>query len=410
MNKTYVVIGSSAAGLAALATLKRIDRDATIICITKNRLIDYNTCLLAAYVAQEKTLKDITLTSPNIIWYRGVTVINIERNNKCVMLNTGETIAYDYLLLTVGTETIEQESKEKIAGVTNFYTLEDAQRIKDFIEQYSVTKAVIVGCGLTGLECADALVKRGIDVTLIEAKATVLPALLDTHAATWLTQKLLNVSPKIHIIGNDTVKHIAHALMGALGATSKRVTGVTTAAGRFIEAQLVVFALGGQPATALARKAGLDVDQGISVDDCFKTSDDSIYASGDCAVIKYKIAKKKTRSTTWPEATIQGMLAAYAIAGQQRPYAGITPVYMSAFFGIPFAYVGERNHTAVVYCGIHAGINYYSFFIDTTKKVIGFILFGSREYVSRVKKIIETGESFEVLKTELDKDINLLKV
>ncbi|MBA3954697.1 FAD-dependent oxidoreductase [Candidatus Dependentiae bacterium] len=405
MHTTYVVIGSSAAGTAALSTLKRLKPHSTIICITKNKSVDYNTCLLASYVAQEKTLNDIALLNPDIMWHRGKVVTQINRQDKCVMLSTGETIAYDYLLLTLGTQVHKQDysrytlTHEKVRGIENFYTLEDAENIKEFIKQFTVTTAVVVGAGLTGIECADALVKLGIEVTLIEKSTRLLPKLLDTDSALWLAEQLAVASPKIRIITDDTVKDICHK--------HSRVTKVIMGSGSVINTQLVVFALGGKPAVTLAQQAGLAIDQGIKVDSCFKTQDAHIYAAGDCALVKNKITREPVLSCTWPDAIIQGMLAAYAMTGQSKVYPGITPLYTSQFFGIPFACLGEKAHTtSVVYSGVKAGVPYYySFFLDTDKKITGSVLLGSREYMSKVKKIIETQESFEPLKTELDKDL-----
>lgn len=404
MKKTYLIIGSSAAGTSAVSTLLRLDSQCEIVCITKESIYPYNTCLLTSYLAGKKNLADLTLSNSKnldnnrVKFMLNSTVDFLKPEEKAVYLSSRLRLSYDSLLLSTGSiANLSDNIKQwcKINGVFSFYTLTDAVAIKDYIKNNNIKRAVVVGGGLTGLECVDSLCKKGLEVSLIEHKLNILPKFLNKKAADWLIQKAYG-QYKANIYTQEKIKE--------LYSKNNKISKVLLESSNMLETDLVVFALGSKPALELAQHAQIKVKQGIVTSEYLQTSDLSIFAAGDCALVTDLASKQLIASSTWPDAVIQGMVAANNMAGNNLEYSGIITQFSST--------LGPKQVNIVI-CGNTAYDNadttydidtadnyYYIFFIDGQNVLKGFVLMGdllsTQNLTGKLKKMVMLQEKFSI--------------
>ncbi len=331
-----LVIGGVACGPKTAARLKRIQPEAEITLIEKGDLVSYGACGLPYYV--EGLFSDIeTLIQTPVGVARTPTffdkakgfkvrinteALSVDRKNKTVKvkdLETGaqEDLSYDKLVLATG----GYPFRPPIPGVdlnnVSFMTLPDhAQRLVADIEAQGLKKAVLVGAGFIGIEMAEALVHRGLEVTVVEMMDQIMPGIMDkdmaTFAAKHLRQKGVNL-----VLGERVT-----GIMGQDRAEAVETDKQT------IPADLVVIAVGTRPNDKLAREAGLDCMErgGILINEYCQTSDRDIYAGGDCVVNHYvdRIAGSQLFVALGSTANKHGRVIADHIAGLANPFKGIS--------------------------------------------------------------------------------------
>jgi nitrite reductase (NADH) large subunit len=236
----------------------------------------YNRILLSSVLAGEKTLDDIMLadaswyTDNGILLKSGRKVIAIDRDTQTVEADDGSRTPYDYLVIATGSRPfIIPVPGHTLPGVLTFRDIQDVQAMIAGSAQYR--RAAVIGGGLLGLEAANGLLKRGMEVSVIHLMPSLMDRQLDVKAAELLRQELESFGLKF-IMPAET-----EAILG-----SDHVEGVRFKDGHEIPADLVVMAVGIRPNVELARAAGLDCGRGILVDDTLRTSDPHIYALGEC--------------------------------------------------------------------------------------------------------------------------------
>src|SRR5699024_5318110 len=192
---------------------------------------------------------------------------------KDVQTGNTEVCSYDKLVLAVGASAAELPVPGKdLAGVFRMRTPDDAEGIRAYAEENKVRKAVVIGAGFIGLEAAENLKARGINVTVIDFASQILPNILDPEMAAYAKRHL--ISSGIRVLTSTSAQEI-------LG--TDKVTGVKTSAGT-LPCELLVMAAGIRPNTDFLRDTGIEMFKGtILVDDTMKTSLDDVYAAGDCA-------------------------------------------------------------------------------------------------------------------------------
>lgn len=319
MSKTYIVIGASAAGIGALTKLRTLDHTATLICVTAEKEMPYNRCLLADYLAGAKTIDEVStkksdfFTTNNITLMLDAHVTKIIPNEHKIILHTGQELSYDKLFIGAGRSTgMPNITGTELAGVFPFYDLSDVTKILKYITQHQPKNAVIIGAGLSGVECADALTHHGISVTLIERAAHILPHQLDPTGAALLTNIMQskNVYTRTHVSIQEIVG-------------DQNVTHVKLSNQEIIPCDLVIFAIGAKTNSWLASQAGLDIiNNGITVNDFMQTSDLDIFAGGDICMVKDIVTNEIVQSCLWTDAIMQGMTAAHGMVGIPKNMRG----------------------------------------------------------------------------------------
>jgi nitrite reductase (NADH) large subunit len=280
-----VLIGNGMAGVRTIEELLKIAPDLYDITVFgAEPHPNYNRILLSPVLAGEQTLDQIVLNP--LAWYaeHGVTlhtgkkVVHVDRQRRIVHAEDGTMAEYDRLLVATGSKPfIPPIPGHELEGVIAYRDIADTQAMIDAAAKYK--HAVVIGGGLLGLEAANGLMLRGMQVTVVHLAPWLMERQLDDTAGGLLRQSLeaRGLSFKI---GAQTKALIGDKYDGAGG----RVMAVKLGDGSEIPADLVVMAAGIRPNVELAQRIGLHVDKGIVVSDTMQTTTDArIYAVGECA-------------------------------------------------------------------------------------------------------------------------------
>jgi len=274
-----VVVGNGMAGMRTLEELLKAAPglyDVTVFGDEPHP--NYNRIMLSPVLAGEQTVEQIVLNSRD--WYArngialhtGKKVVKIDRQARCVEAGDGTRAPYDRLLLATGSKPfILPVPGASLPGVIGFRDIADVDAMIRASSQYK--HAVVVGGGLLGLEAANGLKLRGMDVSVVHIGSWLLDRQLDEPAARLLQQSLEEKGLKFLL-----QKHTAELVRGESG----RVCAVKFKDGETLPADLVVMAVGIRPNTELAESAGLHCNRGLVVNDTMQTFDPRIYAVGEC--------------------------------------------------------------------------------------------------------------------------------
>lgn len=389
MQKTHVIIGTSAAGIGAITTLKRIDPESEIIIITAQAEFPYNKCFLADYLAQKKDEQQLCIKNAEFFEQPGITLLNnstvtsIDSSHNTITLADGKVITFDTLLLAVGTRPIIPPFCKGISarGLFTFHTLSDANGIMQYLQDTHVRDVVVIGAGLSGLECADALRARVQNIAVVEFNNQVLPHLVDQEGSALIESAMHNAGVALH--KNSRVQSI--------GLHSGAVTQVVLQDGATIPAQLVVIATGAVANLELAQSAGIATrNGGIVTDKQMRSSVSTIFAAGDCALVQDQISGEFVRSCLWPDAMMQGMVAVHAMAGIAKEYPGAIMICSSAFYDIQFVSAGACKPTYAV--TIKRGQGYYHNYYHENAVLKGFLMVGAIHNLPQLRRLLLTKE------------------
>ena len=275
-----VMVGNGMAGVRTLEELLKLAPDLYDITVFgAEPHPNYNRILLSPVLAGEQTVDDIILNSTdwyaenNITLHLGRKVVKIDRAARCVEADDGTRADYDRLLLATGSNPfILPVPGAELEGVISFRDIADVDAMVRASGQYR--HAVVIGGGLLGLEAANGLLKRGMDVSVVHLGPWLMERQLDEPAARLLQKSLEEKGMKFLL-----QKQTAELVRGESG----RVAAIKFKDGDEIPADLVVMAVGIRPNTELAESAGLHCNRGIVVNDTLQTFDPRIYSIGECA-------------------------------------------------------------------------------------------------------------------------------
>ncbi|TAG81222.1 MAG: NAD(P)/FAD-dependent oxidoreductase [Betaproteobacteria bacterium] len=277
------VIGNGMAGIRTIEELLKLAPDKYEITVFgAEPHPNYNRILLSPVLAGEQTLKDIVLNDWD--WYKdnginlitGKKIVDIHRTKRELKAETGEIYSYDRLLVATGSNPfILPIPGANLPGVISYRDIADTEAMIDAAKAYK--KAIVIGGGLLGLEAANGLKLRGMDVTVVHVMPWLMERQLDERAG-----KLLQASLEAKGIEFKMQANTEALIAGESG----RVAAIKFKSGEQIPAELVVMAVGIRPNTELAAKSGLAVSQrpgGILVNDTMQTlTDPRIYSVGEC--------------------------------------------------------------------------------------------------------------------------------
>lgn len=342
--RKIVIVGGVAGGATAAARLRRLDEKAHLIIVERGKQISFANCGLPYYVGGTIKSEDKLIVQT----VQGLTgrykldiriqseVIGINRNDKTLRIKNLQTglvydESYDHLILSPGAGPIVPP----IEGVTDnpavftLRTIPDAVAIVREIERNNAQTAIVAGGGFIGLEMAENLKERGLNVSLVEATEQVMPS-LDYEMACLLHAHLREKG--VNLILQDSVTRLEKAR-------------VTLKSGRTIEADIVILAIGVQPENMLAVQAGLETGEkgAIRVNEYFQTNDASIFAIGDAIEVKNYITGVPVHiPLAWP-ANRQGRLVADNLAGFPKPYHGTLGTSIAKVFDLTAASTGVNE-------------------------------------------------------------------
>ena len=347
-----IIIGGVAGGATAAARLRRLDEKAEIIILERGEYVSFANCGLPYYIGGVITDRgDLTLQTPQSFKARfniDVRVLNeavkINPDSKTVTvknLRTGETYeeTYDNLILSMGAEPIRPNIEG--ADGSNVFTLRnipDTLKIKNYIDTAKPRSAVVIGGGYIGVEMAENLVEAGLNVAVVEL-ADHLIAPLDFDMAADVHRYIKSKGIYLHL--NNGVKAIS-------GNTVILQNGEITA-------DMIIISVGVRPETAIAKDAGIELNQrgSIVANNKMQTNIPDIYAVGDAVEVEDFITKKPAFIPLAGPANKQGRIAADNIAGCESVYTGTQGSAVLKLFDMTVATTGlnEKSVTA-------AGIDY----------------------------------------------------
>lgn len=278
-KQRLVVVGNGMAGIRTVEELLALAPDLYDITVFgAEPHTNYNRILLSPVLTGERTLQDIVLNDE--AWYarhgirllRNRKVTQVDRLRRIVRTDDGTEAPYDRLLLATGSNPfILPVPGNDLDGVVAFRDIGDVNRMIEASSRYR--NAAVIGGGLLGLEAANGLAARGMEVSVVHLGEALLDRQLDTQASAMLRHSL-EARGLTFLLGRQT--------QAILAGDAGRVRALRFADGQEIAADLVVMAVGVRPNTELAASCGLHVDRGVVVTDTLQTYDPRIYAVGEC--------------------------------------------------------------------------------------------------------------------------------
>ena len=333
--KNYIIIGNSAAGIAAIEAIRLRDKESKITVISQEDYPSYCRCLISYYLARQIKEDKLLLRKENFYKENNIELIlnkkvsRVDPKKNRVVCEDKTQISYDQLLIATGSRSRFPETQGiKKRGVFGLRTIKDAKEIDGLLP---VTKVVtILGGGLIGLKAAYALKKRNVDVKVVIKSGQVLSQMLDCEAAT-LVQKRLEENGIEIVLGQDVKEIIGEGDIKAVKLDS----------GKTLASSLIIVGKGVQPNIDLVKESEIKFNTGIMVNQFLQTNIPNIYASGDVAESFDLITGKPVIHALWPIAVQQGKIAGANMAGSQIIYEGSLGVNSLEFFGLPTVSLGR---------------------------------------------------------------------
>lgn len=335
-----VIIGNSATAVGAVESIRQHDQASEILVISEEPHIIYSRPLLSHLLAGE-------IDRPRLAYRRGdfysrhsvqpmldarVTFVDVEEH--AVHTEAGASYRYDKLLIaTGGTPIVPPTPGIASAGVFSFTRLDETLGILRHLEENRVEHAVVVGGGMIGIKATDALMKRGLGVTMVELAPRILSAALDETASLLMTRLLSDAG--VEVATESTVT--------AIRSEQGRISGVTLNTGHEVACQLLVFGIGVRPNASLAKEAGIAINRGVVVDEHMRTSAPDVYAAGDVAEAYDLVVDMNRTVAIWPNAYRQGAIAGAHMAGVQRADQGGIAMNTVEICGVPAMSIGNAN-------------------------------------------------------------------
>lgn len=376
----YLIIGNSAGGIGAAEAIRAVDKNGPITIVSDEPYPVYSRPQISEHLATGRPLEKILFRPSdfydqnNIRTVLGKKVARLDVGKHTIDLENGEHLAWEKLLLaTGGLPIVPRMEGSQRKGVFTFTTLDDAKAIDQFLKQSPRKKprAVVIGGGLIGVSVTEALVERGVAVTIVEMRDRILNVLLD-EAASALADKTLR-QIEVDIITGHTVSQIN-------GPSDGEPTGVTLDDGQVLPCTLVIVAIGVQPRTELAAGAGIKVNRGIVVDRHMATSSPDVYACGDVAESYDFVYGENRLAPIWPNAYLGGRIAGLNMAGVPTEYQGGTAMNSMKYFGLAIVSAGMVNPPDDSYEVLsHHHDNSYHKIIVKDGIVVGMVFAGNIE-------------------------------
>jgi nitrite reductase (NADH) large subunit len=368
MKPALVVVGNGMAGMRTVEELLKLAPDAYDITVFGAEPHgNYNRILLSPVLSGEKSVPEIMLHTRD--WYRdnGITlragdpVVRIDRRRRVVHAQSGLQVKYDRLLLATGSRPfIVPVPGHELPGVIGFRDLQDVDTMLAAARRGGC--AVVIGGGLLGLEAANGLQRRGMQVTVVHVTGSLMNQQLDPQAAALLKETLERKGLRI-LLDTQTA-----AIVGG-----ERVEAVRFADGSVTPADLVVMAAGVRPNIALAQQAGLHCERAIVVDDTLQTYDPRVYAVGEC--VQHRRSTFGLVAPIWDQARV---CAAHLSGAGHRRYVQQATATRLKVTGVDLYsagdIVGGEGSQDLVLRDRRAGV--YKRLVVTGNRLAGAVLYG----------------------------------
>jgi 3-phenylpropionate/trans-cinnamate dioxygenase ferredoxin reductase subunit len=348
-TRTFVIVGAALAGAKAAEALREAGFEGRVVLVGSEQELPYERPPLSKGYLLGNDPRESAQVLP-AEWYPahdvelllGRTATALDLAAKSVALDDGTAVAYDKLLLATGSRVrrLDVEGSEN-AGIFYLRSLPECDALKEALRPGR--QVVVVGAGWIGLETAAAARHHGCDVTVVEVEQLPLQRVLGDEIAT--------VYRDLH--NANGVRFHFGAGVREFGGLAGSLTDVVLADGTEIGADVAIVGVGITPVVDLAQAAGLDIDNGIAVDEFQRTSDPDVYACGDVASWQSMLVGARIRVEHWGNALSGGPAAAKAMLGGSEPYDPVPYFFSDQYdLGMEYAgYVPPREYDEVVVRG-----------------------------------------------------------
>lgn len=400
-----IVVGGVAGGASFAARMRRLNEEAEIIVLERGGYVSFANCGLPYHIGgtiQER--ERLLLQTPESLKssfnlevkiFHEVISINAEEQTVVVKNrknNEEYSIRYDRLVLSPGASPI----KPPIEGIdlSNIFTLrnvEDMDAIITHIEKTSPKRAVVIGGGFIGVEVAENLHEKNMQVSVIEMAPQLL-APLDAEMASYLHQHFQEKSVELYLENGVVSFHL-----------EENGTRIKLKDGTELIADIIILAIGVSPEVTLAKMAGLTVERGIIVNDSFQTSDPNIFAIGDAIVVNHQISHERGLIPLASPANRQGRMLADILSGKIESYRGSVGTAILKAFDLTIAATGVNEKTLKrlgrEYKKIYISENNHAGYYPNATKMVIKLLFDSTGFILGAQIVGQDG---------VDKRIDLL--
>ncbi len=368
MSETFVIAGAGLAGAKAAETLRAQGFSGRILLVGEETHRPYERpplskgLLLGTSTVEEAYVHEASWYAEHDVELRtGCRVESIDRATQTVTIDDGSVANYDKLVLATGSAPRRLDTPgAEHDGVLYLRTLPDATRLAASLAE--VEHVVVIGAGWVGLEVAAAARSRGASVTVVETLSLPLQRVLgDEVAKVFLS---LHQARGVTFHGNASVREFRGG---------RRVSSVVLADGTELLADIVVAGVGIAPNVELAKRAGLETGNGVTVDATLRTSDPNIFAAGDVASAYHPVIGRHLRVEHWANAVHMGETVAKTLMGQDVVYDRLPYFYSDQFdLGMEYSgYVAPGAYDEVVFRGDPSKYEFLAFWVRQGRVIAG---------------------------------------
>ncbi|CUW39248.1 putative NADH dependant phenylglyoxylate [Magnetospirillum sp. XM-1] len=402
----HVIVGAGPAGVTAAETIRELDPGATITLVGDEPEPPYARMaipyLLTGKVGEEGTY---LRKGPNHYERLGITLMpgrrmtGLEPKARHIVLENGETLAYDRLLLALGARPIRPAIDGLgLPGIHTCWTLDDARRIAALAVPGS--HVVLLGAGFVGTIVLEALALRQVSLTVVEMGDRMVPRMMDEVAGGML--KRWCEAKGVRVLTGTAIRRIAKAQSPAAEARDALVVELSD--GTSLPAHLVVVSAGVRSNTEALEGSGIDLDKGILVNDHMRTSLAHVYAAGDVAQGRDFISGEAHVHAIQITAAAHGRVAAHNMAGFDQTYHGSLNMNVLDTLGLITCSFGawQGNGGDCARLTDEAGYRYLRLEFDgTSDVVIGAQAVGTTDHVGALRGLIQSKRRLGAMKEKL---------
>ncbi|HWF10316.1 MAG TPA: FAD-dependent oxidoreductase [Bryobacteraceae bacterium] len=387
----YVIAGGGmVAGYAAKEMVERGLKAGELCILSADRALPYERPPLSkGFLAGKETEDSIRINPPEFYESHGIDVrlrtriSGLDAGRRTLRIESGNELAFEKLILATGSEirTLEIPGSD-LAGICYLRSVDDSERIRR--EAANAKQAAVIGGGFIGMETASVLAQQGVDVTMILREDRI-----------W--KQFFTPAMSEFFEGYYGARGVRFVKEGKLSKVQGRgeVSGVALESGKTIPCTLVVAGIGVRPATDVFRHSGIDVGDGVTVDEYLETSHPDIYAAGDLAHYPDVLFGKRRRVEHWDNAVSQGQHCGRALMGDRAAFRHV-PYFFSDVFDLSYEFWGDTAEAdEIVERGDLSTTSFSVWWLSNKRLVAAFTMNRPDEERENAPKWIEAGQKID---------------
>jgi len=394
-----VIVGNSAAGLNAIKAIRESNRPGDIVLVSAENCNAYSPVTITHYLSGEIPREQMFIVDShfykdnNVETIFGDKAIGLEPSQQIVHLESGRKVTYDNLLIATGASPISLPGKPAAASnVVSVWKLRDAEKVSELAK--TAREIIVIGGGLIGLQVADALHKKRVQLTVLESLEQILSRNTDIDGANIIQHEAESRGVSIHCGVNVT----------GIENRGEKAT-VILDSGQELTADMVIVNIGVEANTGWLQGSGIRLNRGVLVDEFMRATFDNIFAAGDVIKIRNVITGELDVLPGWDAACTQGRIAGLNMVGGLVTYPGRLVGNITTLFGLPLAAIGSiratnGHSTEGIQFSVPQQKIYRKIFLSGNR-IIGAILLGMVEDAGVIRNLILNNVDISAWKDEI---------